>query len=100
MDELLSSLIDKRVLLYVLITGGISELAIQQTPDFISRKRFGFLICIVVALVTTLIDAAATEITYLQGLFRGLITAAIASWGYDVVKGMLKIKTPPPPGES
>lgn len=75
-----------RILVYIVIAGGLTELLISFTPKSCSRAKFGALMSLSIALLVAIIDGQVLNLSIWQSLFNGLIAAALASAGFDYLK--------------
>lgn len=82
------SIIDARLVAYVIIAGGITEGIMRATNEDVSRRRWAILSSFGFALVASFVDGLARGVPMLSCTFRGLLAAAIANSGYDVIKSL------------
>ena len=81
--------IDKWIFLYAVATAAITEMLIQNTPDYISRRRFGAIFSIVIGFATAGIHGAVLEYALARICWRGLLTVALSNFAYDHIKTLL-----------
>lgn len=89
MIELLSKLgieINAHILLYIVIAGGLTELLIDFSPKRFTRRKFGALLSLSIAILAAIIGGRIQGIGFLKSFFNGLIAAALASAGFDYLK--------------
>jgi len=89
MLEILSKLgfkLDALTLVYMVIAGGLTELLIDFSPKGFTRKKFGALLSISIAILAAIIGGRIQGIGFLQSVFNGLVAAALASAGFDYIK--------------
>ena len=90
--------LDKWIFIYAVVTAAITEALIQNTPEYINRRRFGAIFSIVIGFATAGIHGVVLEYSMANILCRGLLTVALSNCAYDNLKTILgeifKMKTP------
>lgn len=84
---------DKSILIYIVIAGGITELLLNDkiTSGKFSKKRYGAISCLVIAIVAAVVDALRTPpINWAAAVWKGLIAAALTTLVYSYVKLAIK----------
>lgn len=82
------NIIDARILIYVLIAGGLTEGIMRVIAIEHSRGRWALLCSFGIAITSAVIDGAAMNVALTASIFRGLIAAAISNSGYDILKSL------------
>jgi hypothetical protein len=82
----MDGLLDKWILLYVVIAGGLTELIMRVTPDDVSRRKYAGLITIAAAELAAITHGLSTGVAIEMCFFRGLLAAALSSAGYGYIK--------------
>lgn len=85
-------LFDKWIILYIVVAGGLTELLMRTTPKSVSRRRFGGLVVVVLAVGVALLDGSIRGLSWRLSVFRGLVAAAFTQSVYDHLKTLLPKK--------
>ena len=90
--------LDKWIFIYAVVTAAITEALIQNTPEYINRRRFGAIFSIVIGFATAGIHGVVLQYALSRIVWRGLLTVALSNFAYDHLKTLLgevfKMKTP------
>jgi hypothetical protein len=84
-------MIDPHILLYVLISGGITELVMRKTPAKLTRKKFAIPLVFGTAMLASVLDGMSRDIVWSQIVFRGLVATALAVTAYDSIKSLISV---------
>lgn len=89
--EVLKIFIKPEVALPAVITVIFVEGFNRYTSEDITKKKYAFFVtigmCVIISWVWSLIQP---EISHQQGLWRGLLSAALATFGYNFIKAALE----------
>ena len=90
MTELLGELVDKWVILFAVLSVAVTEAIMRKTSERVTRWKYAIPCTAALALVMSVAwSFRQADVTWTDGIVRGIISAVIAIVGYDTLKSVV-----------
>lgn len=82
----MTDIFDKWIFIYAVVVVSITELLIRTTPEYISRRRFGAILSVILSFLVAGVHGIILEYRISEIVWRMLLTLAFSNCGYDHLK--------------